>query len=88
VLSPSTRGLDTGTKPEEYALAEIPEYWLLDPEAQTVTVYVLAERRYHFVALYRPGERVCSETLDALVVQVDDLFQGQEDDLRSPISEH
>ncbi|MBL7064054.1 MAG: Uma2 family endonuclease [Anaerolineae bacterium] len=75
VLSPSTRGLDTGTKTEEYALAEIPEYWLLDPEAQTVTVYVLAEGRYHFVALYRPGERVCSETLDALVVQIDDLFQ-------------
>lgn len=74
VLSPSTRGLDTGTKAEEYALAEIPEYWLLDSEAQTVTVYVLAEERYRFVALYRSGERACSETLVDLIVQVDDLF--------------
>jgi len=76
VLSPSTRGLDTGAKAEEYAMAGIPEYWLLDPEAQTITVYVLADGRYRFAALYRSGETARSETLDALTVRVDDLFQG------------
>jgi Uma2 family endonuclease len=74
VLSPSTRGLDAGVKLEEYAQAEIPEYWLLDPEAQTLTVYALAEGRYSFVALYRSGEQACSGTLDDLTVLVDDLF--------------
>lgn len=75
VLSPSSRGLDTGTKAEEYALAGIPEYWLLDPEAQAVTVYVLADGRYCFAALYRSGELAHSETLADLVVEVEDLFQ-------------
>ncbi len=75
VLSPSTRGLDTGTKAEEYAAAGITEYWLLDLEAKTVTVYVLENGEYSFAALYRSGETVCSETLDALTVQVDDLLQ-------------
>jgi Uma2 family endonuclease len=59
---------------EEYAQAKIPEYWLLGPEAQTATVYALAEGRYSFVALYRSGERASSSTLDDLTVLVDDLF--------------
>ncbi|MDI6792302.1 MAG: Uma2 family endonuclease [bacterium] len=77
VLSPSSRGQDMGVKAEEYARAGIPEYWLLDPEAQTVTVYVLAERLYRFAALYRSGEILHSETLDDLVVEVDDLIERE-----------
>ena len=75
VLSPSSRGLDLATKVEEYALAEVPEYWVVDPEAQTVTVYVLVDEHYRFAAMYRPGEALHSRTLVDLVVEVDDLFQ-------------
>lgn len=78
MLSPSTRGLDTDTKAEEYAAVGITEYWLLGLEAKTVTVYVLENGEYSFVALYRSGETACSETLDDLTVRVDDLFQKLE----------
>jgi Uma2 family endonuclease len=54
------------------------EYWLLGLEAKTVTVYVLENGEYSFVALYRSGETACSETLDDLTVRVDDLFQKLE----------
>jgi Uma2 family endonuclease len=75
VLSPSSRGLDMGTKVEEYAMAGIPEYWVVDAEAQTVTVYVLVDEEYRFGAVCRPGETLSSETLVGLAVEIGDLFQ-------------
>ncbi len=74
VISPSTHVVDRGAKREEYAQAGVPEYWLLDPETRTVTVYVLAEGKYRFAALYREGETARSETLEGLQVEVSDLF--------------
>jgi Uma2 family endonuclease len=36
VLSPSTKGIDRGRKREIYARFRIPEYWIVDPEANTI----------------------------------------------------
>lgn len=41
VLSPSTRGHDLLTKRTLYARAGVREYWLVDPEAQTIEVLAL-----------------------------------------------
>ena len=40
VLSPGTEKADRGTKFRDYALSEVPEYWIVDPEAQRVETYV------------------------------------------------
>lgn len=40
VLSPSTEKTDRGVKLRDYALNEVPEYWIVDPEAQRVETYV------------------------------------------------
>jgi Uma2 family endonuclease len=76
VLSPSTRNIDMLTKTDEYALAGIPEYWLIDPEMQRVTVYTLPEgaENYHLIAEYNVGEQAHAETLPEFAVSVDELF--------------
>ncbi|MBW3631438.1 MAG: Uma2 family endonuclease [Chloroflexi bacterium] len=39
ILSPSTSARDQGVKRELYARHGVPEYWLDDPEAQTITIF-------------------------------------------------
>jgi Uma2 family endonuclease len=76
VLSPSTRHRDRKAKLEAYRDAGVSEYWLVDPQARTVTVYGLNEDRTSYVDLARggAGERVGSTVLPGLIVEVEDLF--------------
>ena len=46
VLSPSTEKNDRGVKFEDYAAHGVAEYWIIDPEAETVEQYVLDNERY------------------------------------------
>jgi Uma2 family endonuclease len=77
IASPSTRDIDALTKAGEYALAGIPEYWLVDPEEQVVAVYVLPEgaETYRLVGEYRVGEQLQAQTLEGFGMAVDTLFQ-------------
>ena len=74
VLSPSTLALDTGQKMVEYALAGIPEYWLVDPDHRTVAVYVLEGTGYRLVGEYGVGQRVAAQTLPGFSLDVDELW--------------
>lgn len=46
VLSESTADNDRGVKFEDYAAHGVAEYWILDPEAQTVEQYLLDDETY------------------------------------------
>jgi len=46
VVSPGTRRLDQIIKAHEYAKAGIPEYWIVDPENETVSVLALKGTSY------------------------------------------
>jgi Uma2 family endonuclease len=46
VISPSTKSTDLGEKRSEYADRGIPEYWLIDPVKQAVSVLTLAGSTY------------------------------------------
>ena len=46
VLSPSTRHIDLGSKRLVYEAAEVPAYWLVDPEVPGLTVLELDAGRY------------------------------------------
>jgi Uma2 family endonuclease len=41
VLSPSNAGFDLVQKRHDYAAAGIPRYWIVDPQAKTITVLAL-----------------------------------------------
>ena len=59
VLSPSTRRHDLVAKRHDYAMAGIPQYWILDQDKETLTVLRLDESGTQYVeaAVVRPGER-------------------------------
>jgi Uma2 family endonuclease len=75
ILSPGTRRRDRTVKLEAYQGAGVPEYWLLDPDARTVVVYVLGKgKRYTELVHGGEGDGVWSSVLPGFRVRVSDLF--------------
>jgi len=74
VISPGTRKADRQDKLREYAQAGIGEYWLLDPEAETIEVYVLRKRAYRLWVKAARGETAASQLLTGFKLRVDEVF--------------
>ena len=47
ILSPSNAGDDIFTKFNQYLMAGVKEYWIVDPIKNSVIVYILLEGEYH-----------------------------------------
>ncbi len=75
VLSPDDPNRDLVTKRAEYALARVPEYWVVDPRTRSLTVLMLAGAAYKEHAVYLPGSRVKSATLTGFDVPLDRFFE-------------
>ena len=56
------------TKREEYAQAGIPEYWIVDPELDQITVLTLDGQSVH--GEFKRGERATSKRLPGFGVDV------------------
>jgi Uma2 family endonuclease len=74
VTSPSTRRTDRVEKASEYAHAGIAEYWIIDPEAQTVEVFVLRAGVYELLGKWQREGTAGSALLDGFQVVVEYLF--------------
>lgn len=75
IISPSSRQTDEVEKLEEYAVAGIPEYWLLDPKANSIRVYALrGSETYTLIGTYTSGETAKSEILSGFEVEVSRIF--------------
>jgi len=74
ILSPSTRKLDSVTKRDLYGKHGVREYWLVDPEAERVEVYVLAADRLELRELVDRGELRSREVLEGFAMPVADVF--------------
>ena len=75
IISPTEREIDEVVKLEEYALAGIPEYWLLDPDNATIRVYVLEDDPYALSATVSAGQTTRSVTIPGFELAVDDVFE-------------
>ncbi len=73
VVSPSTRTLDTVEKTHDYALAGVPEYWVVDRERRTFYFHVLEGERYR-VRILQQGE-IASRVLPGFRLDVALLWQ-------------
>jgi len=74
VLSPATQHYDRGYKRTLYSNHGVREYWLVDPEAQTVEVLTASGRGLVPAATYRWGEAVRSPLFAGLSIELDQLF--------------
>jgi Uma2 family endonuclease len=77
VLSPSTRQVDRHEKFYEYAKAEVGEYWMVDPDALTIEVFVLRGGAYELVGKWSKGEEAHSEILAGFKVAVDEVLLSE-----------
>ena len=74
VVSPDNPDRDLIDKRKDYAEAGIPEYWIANPIAGTLTVLVLSGDEYREHEVFRPGEQAGSPSLPGFSVDVREMF--------------
>jgi len=74
VLSPSNRSVDAVVKRERYHRAGVPYFWLLDPDARTLTVLRRDAGDYRVVLLAHADEQVRAEPFAAVPLRVAELL--------------
>lgn len=75
--SPSDRVRDLVTKRREYAEAGISEYWIVDPQQETITVLQLDGDVYVERHVAERGSVVTSDVLPGLSVAVSEVLDAQ-----------
>jgi Uma2 family endonuclease len=74
ILSPSTEATDRGRKMQMFARYAVPEYWIVDPSARTIEVYVFVGGAYAVIQHAASGDDVVSRVLPDLVLRAGDVF--------------
>jgi Uma2 family endonuclease len=77
IVSPDKPQRDTEEKPVDYAEAGIPEYWIINPLTDTVTVLVLQGEVYAEHGVFRRGDQAVSKLLDGFSVTVDEVLDAR-----------
>ena len=76
VVSPDNPDRDLIDKRKDYAEAGIPEYWIANPIAGTLTALVLSGGEYGEHGVFRPGEQAGSPSLPGFSVDVREMFDA------------
>lgn len=74
VLSPGTASRDLGLKRDYYGQAGVPEYWIVDPETETIEVLVLDNGNYRQGGLFRAADALRSRQLSELELPLGELW--------------
>ncbi|NBC17308.1 MAG: Uma2 family endonuclease [Bacteroidetes bacterium] len=74
VVSPSSITYDRKTKYNLYEKVGVREYWIVDPEAHTVDVFVRREGRFDLLDTFAAGDTAASVLLDGFSAAVDDII--------------
>lgn len=77
IVSPDRPQRDTEEKPLDYAEAAIPEYWIINPLTDTVTVLVLYGDAYSEHGHFGRGQQAVSKLLEGFSVSVDSLLDAR-----------
>jgi Uma2 family endonuclease len=77
IVSPDKPKRDTEEKPRDYAEAQIPEYWIVNPLDETITVLTLVDDAYAEHGVFRRSETATSALLPGFAVLVDAVFDVQ-----------
>ena len=79
ILSPSNRARDLAVKRELYARHGVPEYWILNPDRETVLALTEPATSagvgdYTAEVLYQSGETLTTNRIPGLSIVVADIF--------------
>ena len=77
ILSPATEERDRTVKLDLYAQHGVKEYWIVDPDAKTISVLLRGEGGFRVVGVYGEGETLRSPTLAGFNVALDEVFQKE-----------
>ncbi len=74
VASPGTREHDQHEKLDAYALAGVPEYWIVDPIRRTIELLVLENKVYHSSGIFQGKQTLPSKIVLDFPVHVEQFF--------------
>ena len=77
IVSPDNPERDTREKRADYAEAGIPEYWIVNPEDETITVLRLQGEQYAEHGVFRRGDTATSALLAGFSLSVNDVFDAR-----------
>jgi Uma2 family endonuclease len=77
VVSEDKPERDLVDKRIDYAEAGVPEYWIVNPLTETITVFRLNGAVYEEAGVYRRGEAALSVQLPGLAVAVGEVFDAR-----------
>jgi Uma2 family endonuclease len=74
ILSQNTREKDLKTKRNIYSRFEVKEYWIVDPDPETVEVLVWSELGYATAGVFHASHRLHSPALPKLRLPLSEVF--------------
>ena len=77
VVSEDDPERDTKVKRADYALAGIPEYWIVNPLESTITVLALEGETYTEHGIFQRGDQAVSKLLDGFSVSVAEVLEAE-----------
>ena len=77
ILSPATQRHDRLLKFNRYMRAGVKEYWIVDPDTRSVSVYTLEEGAYHAATVYVADSAVPVGVLEDCVVDLSTVFPAK-----------
>ena len=80
VVSADDPQRDFVDKRRDYAEAGIPEYWIVDPRTETITVLELVQGEYMERGVHGRGERAMSPAIPGLGVDADGVFDAAQNE--------
>lgn len=75
VVSPSSTQRDRGEKWKLYQKYELPEYWIVDPDSQTIDLFTYFDHHLNLVETLKSGQQLRSRQIEGLVLNVHEVFE-------------
>jgi Uma2 family endonuclease len=79
VLSPSTARFDRLVKFNKYLEAGVKEYWIVDPDINTIQVHILQNKRY-VTSVYNDEAEIDVLSLPGLTINTRDIFPAEDEE--------
>ena len=77
-VSPSSARHDRWTKYKKYEAAGVREYWIVDPDSNTVQVFMLEEGSYKGINIYSEKDIAKVNVLQGCFVELSQAFEEAE----------